>query len=163
MVRHDLKDLPGWPLPDGYHFRPYESGDRRTWMCLWRDELGNRAGDLFDATFGADLEQMPRRCFFLVDRNGNDMGMSTAWFCRHRGIRWGRVHYVAISTEHRGKGLCKCLVSETLRRLRTLGHRRAMLVTQIHRTPAIRAYLRNGFVLDKQDSNVETVRAALHL
>jgi GNAT superfamily N-acetyltransferase len=65
-----------------------------------------------------------------------------------RAQRWGRIHWVAVVPEHRGRGLCKAMMTVAMDRLRALGHRRAMLRTETPRLAAIKTYLDFGFVPD---------------
>ena len=58
----------------------------------------------------------------------------------------GFVHWVAAHPEHRGKGLAAALLNRVLKDFRERGDRRARLETQPERLPAIRTYLRFGFV-----------------
>ena len=80
---------------------------------------------------------------------GQDIGTATAWHQRdNRGRRWGVVHWVAVTPEYQGKGLSRPLLTACLNQMRKLQHRRARLMTQTPRIPAIKAYLRFGFVPD---------------
>ena len=151
MLREDLEDIPQYPLPEGYAMRRFRPGDRETWVRVEResDPTEDLSGATFDAEFGEDLPGMEKRGFFLVGPDGRDVGTITAWHLRRYLARpWGRIHWVAIVPEHRGKGLSRCLMTAAMRHLRSLGHRRAMLQTQTHRIPAIRTYLRFGFLPD---------------
>ena len=58
----------------------------------------------------------------------------------------GFVHWVATHPEHRGRGLAAALLNRVLEDFRDRGDRRARLETQPERLPAIRTYLRFGFV-----------------
>ena len=151
MIRESLEDLPQYPLPGGYAVRRYQPGDRETWLRIWRasEAIEQIRDSSFDATFGQDLPAMVRRSRFLVSPAGRDVGTITAWYeRRYRARPWGRIHWLAVVPEHRGKGLSRCLMTVAMNRLRALGHRRAMLATQTPRSPAIRTYLRFGFVPD---------------
>jgi RimJ/RimL family protein N-acetyltransferase len=161
MVREDLEKIPQYPLPEGYRMRPFRPGDRETWGWVWRSELGAGAEGTFDRVFGHDVEAMPTRCLFLVSPAGDEVGTITAWYHRYRERRWGRLHWVGIVPAHRGKGLCKGMVTAGLNRLRELGHRRAMLGTEPFRVPAIKTYLRFGFVLDPGNPAAMRVRPLL--
>ena len=149
MLREDIENVPQYALPAGYAMRPFGDGDRETWIRIQQACEGPAAGagEWFDREFARELPRMARRSFFLVAPDGDDVGTITAWYeRRHLGRPWGRIHYVAIAPPHRGRGLSRCILTVAMNRLRTLGHRRAMLATQAHRIPAIRTYLRFGFV-----------------
>jgi len=151
MIREDLQEIPQFALPDGYAMRAFRPGDRETWVRIEQasDPTYSLSGATFDAEFGRDLPGMARRGFFLVAPDGRDVGTVTAWYLRrYLGRPWGRIHWVAIVPEHRGRGLSRCIMTAAMNRLRALGHRRALLTTQTHRIPAIRTYLRFGFVPD---------------
>lgn len=151
MVREDLEDIPVYPLPVGYRMRRFGEGDRRTWLRIERasESFQKITPETFDSNFGDDLPAMPKRCYFLVAPDGRDVGTITAWYDRSfRGRRWGRIHWVAVEPAHRGRGLSHGMMTVAMNRLRAMGHRRAMLVTQTPRLAAIRTYLRFGFVPD---------------
>jgi len=151
MVRQSLDGIPQHSLPPGYCMRAYRKGDRSRWVRIWQasEQYVKVTARTFDRAFGGDLAAMARRGFFLVGPDGRDVGTITAWYeRRYRGRRWGRIHWVAIVPEHRGKGLCKAMMTAAMNRLRALGHRRAMLRTETPRLAAIRTYLDFGFVPD---------------
>ena len=58
----------------------------------------------------------------------------------------GFVHWVATHPEHRGRGLAAALLGWVLEDFCERGDRRARLETQPERLPAIRTYLRFGFI-----------------
>jgi len=151
MVREDLEGIPDYPLPAGYSMRLFRPGDRKTWLRIERaaETFGRITGSLFDEEFGHAPAAMTKRCYFLVAPGGRDVGTIAAWYTRrHLGRPWGRIHYVAVEPAHQGRGLSRCIMTVAMKRLRSLGHRRAMLVTQTPRIAAIRTYLRFGFVPD---------------
>jgi len=151
MVRGNLMDIPQFPLPPGYSMRMYRPGDEASWLRLWQqsEPFKQIAPETFQRAFGDDLPAMRKRCFFLVAPDGADAGTITAWYDRRYGKRrWGRIHWVCVVPEHQGKGLCKPMMTVAMNRFRSLGHRRAMLVTQTPRLRAIKVYLDFGFVPD---------------
>lgn len=151
MIRQDMASIPQYPLPAGYRLRLWRPGDRKTWLRIEQavEPAGVITAKLFHGEFGDDLPAMAKRCYFLLAPDGEEVGTITAWYLRrYLGRAWGRIHYVAIVPAHQGRGLSRCILSVAMERLRSLGHRRAMLVTQTHRIRAIRTYLRFGFVPD---------------
>jgi GNAT superfamily N-acetyltransferase len=155
MIREDLAAIPQYALPAGYRMRRFGAGDRATWVRIEQvsDPDWPITGETFDDEFGRDLPAMAKRGYFLVSPGGEDVGTITAWYDRrYRRRRWGRIHWVAIVPAHRGLGLSRSAMTVAMNRLRALGHRRAMLATQTHRTAAIRTYLRFGFVPDLTDA-----------
>jgi len=158
MIRPNLADIPQCPLPAGYRMRLFRPGDRETWLAVEQasEVFISIAGQTFDDNFGHDLPAMEKRSFFLVAPDGSDVGTITAWYDRnYRGLPWGRIHWVAIRPEHRGKGLSKAIMAVAMNRLWSLGHRRAVLGTQTPRLPAIRTYLNFGFVPDMRTKDAQ--------
>ena len=151
MIRADLKDIPQHPLPADYNIRLFRPGGKRTWIRIHglAETHLKVTGRTFDANFGRDPRVLGKRMFFLVAPDGSDAGTITAWYDRcYRRRAWGLIHWVAITPEHRGRGLSKAMLTVAMNRLRALGHRRAMLRTRTSRIPAIRTYLGFGFVPD---------------
>lgn len=148
MTRDDLDAIPEHPLPGGYALRPYVEGDRDTWVSIWQacEPFLTITPETFDHEFGSDLPAMDRRCTFLAGPDGDDVGTITSWYERsHRGKAWGRIHWVAVVPDHQGQGLAKPMMTAAMKRMRALGHRRALLGTQIPRLAAIKTYLDFGF------------------
>ena len=148
MVRDDLEGLPDYPLPEGFGLRMYRPGDEANWLAIERaaDLYSDHPDTAFAQQFGTDAEVLARRQFYLCDAAGWAVGTTTAWFDDDfDGRPYGRVHWVAIVPEYQGRGLAKVMLSAACRRLRELGHVRAVLGTQTKRVVAIRLYLCFGF------------------
>ena len=151
MLRDHLSDIPDYPMPTGFRMRPFAEGDRDTWVSVetQSEPYIDITNAIFDREFGFDLPAMPKRCWFLVSPDSRDVGTITCWYDRHYGQkRWGRIHWVAIVPEFRGRRLAKCMMTFAMNHLRSLGHRRAILGTQPPRIPAIKTYLDFGFIPD---------------
>jgi GNAT superfamily N-acetyltransferase len=158
MLRPTLADLPPANLPAGYAMRPFREGDQATWVRIQQasEPFLTISDEIFTQQFGFDLPAMAKRGLFLVAPDGRDVGTVTAWYQRSlHGRKWGRIHWVAIVPEHRGKGLSKPMTAYALHLMRRLGHRRAMLTTQAPRIPAIKTYLDLGFVPDMTMKDAE--------
>jgi len=150
MTRANLQAIPRHDLPDRYRLRNYAGPqDDDAWVRIWDacDDGYEKLGiERFEAEFGSDRPALNERMLFLVSPDGADVGTITAWYDRtYRGRNWGRVHWVAIVPDHRGRGLAKAMMTACLQRLKALGHRRAVLGTQTIRLPAIKVYLDFGF------------------
>jgi len=150
MVRDNLDDVRDYPLPRPYKIRLYRPGDEKAFDEIWlaADEFGQARTGLFQAEFGGKLDEVPRRMFFILDGAGKPVGTATAWFndkFDYDGKPYGVVHWVAIVPDQQGKGLAKPLMSTVLKRMKELGHVRALLVTQTVRLAAINLYLGFGF------------------
>lgn len=158
MFRENTKSIPDFRLPPGYRLRRYHDGDRQTWVAIQQlsEPYQKVTGATFDEQFGRALWSMRKRCIFLVAPDGTDVGTVTAWSApKYHKAPAGRIHWLAIVPEHRGKGLSKVLTAAALGLLRGYRHRRAMLVTHVPRTAAIKAYLDCGFVPDMDAPHAE--------
>jgi GNAT superfamily N-acetyltransferase len=147
MIREDLDDVPECPLPAGYSIRRYQPGDENMWHEIQSlaDEYNKVTPSLFEEEFGTDARVLAERQCFLCDSHHNAIGTASAWFGDHEGQYRGRIHWVAIAPQFRGRGLAKPLLAETCNRLRTLGHSKTYLTTQTCRIPAINLYAKFGF------------------
>ncbi|MBI2924610.1 MAG: GNAT family N-acetyltransferase [Verrucomicrobia bacterium] len=150
MVRRSLADVPQFPLPAGFTLRRYRPGDVETWVRIEqaadRHLTGHR--EIHKREFAAHETLLGARQLFLCEPGGEGIGTATAWFGDHDGEPCGRVHWMAIVPEWQGKGLGKPLLTALCNRLRELGHTRAYLITETVRVPAIKLYLKFGFVPD---------------
>jgi len=147
MFRKDLEDIPVHPMPDGYVMRPYQAGDIQHWLDFHIPlfEAGYVDEDLFREEYGSDEALYAQRIFFM-QHDDTVMGSISAWFGdEKRGADLGRIHWVVLREDYRGKGLAKPLLSFALNELKNLGHTKAYLVTHTDLIPAISLYLQFGF------------------
>ena len=149
-LREDLEDIPDYPVPDGYRIRYYKPGDEEDFARIWNTS-GLKGWDgasvkTFFNDYGTDPKVHKRRCIFAETLDGKVVGTVTAWHTRYKGKRWGMVHWFAVDPAHGRKGLGKSLMSECLRCMKKVGHRRAMVGTQTVRLPAIKTYVAVGFI-----------------
>jgi len=149
MIRNDLLNIPQLGLPEGVTMRWYEDGDAGLWTDI-QSQAEQRltiSKDLFIKEFGRDNSVLEHRQCFLLDAQGRGVGTATAWFDpKYNGAYYGRIHWVAIVPDMRGKGLSKALMTIVCNRLHSLGHGRAYLTTSTERFAAIRLYYQFGFV-----------------
>jgi mycothiol synthase len=71
---------------------------------------------------------------------------ASSQFLPERDRHAGFVHWVGTHPLPRGKGLAAALLERLLRDFRKRGYRNARLFTQPERLPAIRTYLKFGFI-----------------
>ena len=160
MIRYDMNGIPVYTLPEDFSIRTYEPGDENFWVELQKhaDKLNKIDLELFHKSFGYDEGVLAQRMFFLLDYDKKIIGSAAAWFNDdYHGERYGRIHWVAIHPEHQGKGLSKPLLSAACERLVSLGYRKAYLSTSSARIPAIKLYLKFGFLPEILNSEDETV------
>ncbi len=150
MVREDMENIPSYILPPGFYVRKFCIGEEKRWaeveLAAGEFESVEAALSRFMSEFGALLEEMQNRCFFLIDEESERViGTATAWYdLKFRGEEWGRVHWVAIIPEFQGRKLAKPLMSVIMHRLRQ-SYNKAYLKTHTKCLKAINMYLDFGF------------------
>jgi mycothiol synthase len=144
--RHRLAERPVWTLPAGYGLRSWRDGDAEAYVALMQ-----RAGF---ATWGPDklaaaLERcLPLSLFFVVHQlTGLFVASASA---HHHPTEMhpfgGELSWVAADPAHRGKGLGQVVCAISTCRLLDLGYENIYLRTDDLRLPAIRVYLKLGWV-----------------
>jgi len=163
MRRPDLDQLPPVVLPAGHALRDYLPVSEAAWLAIHQvaDPWHTFTAAFFAQQFGTDAALLAARQLYLCAADGNPIGTSTAWFVDAPDQPCGRVHWVAIRPEQQGRGLGRPLLVATLRRLRELGHRSALLTTSTARLPALRLYLRHGFVPETTTPEARTAWLAI--
>jgi ribosomal protein S18 acetylase RimI-like enzyme len=148
MFRPDLRDIPAVVLPPGYSIRLYRDGDRENWakieMSAGEFSTLDRGLEAFDHDFGSDLGEVERRMLFLEADGIGPIGTTTAWFAEFRGEAIGLIHWVALKSEHHGRGLSKPLLAAALSRMSGFDSA-AHLHTQTNSWRAIGLYETFGF------------------
>lgn len=147
MFRQNMGNIPQYPLPDGYAMRPYQSGDIQHWLDFHIPlfDKGDITEALFWREYGRDEALLAQRQYYMT-HGETVMGSISAWFGDEaRGTELGRVHWVVLREDYRGKGLAKPLMSFVLNRLKALGHTQAYLDSDSALIPALSLYLQFGF------------------
>lgn len=147
MFRHELDTIPQHPLPDGYEMRPYQAGDIQYWLDFHIPlfEEGDINEALFWREYGQDETVIAQRQFYML-HGDTVMGSISAWFGDdERGKDLGRIHWVVLRDDYRGKGLAKPLLSYALNKLKELGHTQVYLTSDTDLIPALNLYLKFGF------------------
>ena len=160
MLRDTLDNIPQYAPPEGYYLRPYQAGDEQHWLDIHResDNLNDFPPDIFVQQFGDNEVTLAERQVYLCDAEGVPVGTATAWFNDDfRGLRYGRIHWVALRPSVQGRGLSKPLLTAVCNRLKAFGYERAYLTTGSLRLPAIGLYLKFGFVPDNASPEAKAV------
>ena len=151
MLERDLKNLPEYPLPDGYHFEHYVPGDRDTWIEIEKSakefsslEDGQKAWEKYYAEHESELME---RMFFIVNNSGQKIATATAFYDIRKGDDGinGWLHWVAVSRKEQGRGLSKPIIAEILHFMAELGYSRVVVPTQSTTWLACKVYLDLGF------------------
>jgi ribosomal protein S18 acetylase RimI-like enzyme len=147
MIRDHLENIPQYAFPPEYSIRWYRDGDESLWLAVQQagEEHLKIGRDVLMTWYGAHLTALPRRMFFIMNQGQEPVGTATAWFDQYRGVPFGRVHWVALVPEVRGRGLSRPMMTVVCNRFRELGHTNAYLTTNPDRIAAIRLYQAFGF------------------
>jgi len=147
MFRPNLDNIPQHNLPDDYTMRPYQTGDINYWLDFHIPlfDEGTITEALFWREYGREESVLTKRQFYMM--HGSEvMGTISSWFgSEERGTHLGRIHWVVLREDYRGKGLAKPLLSFALNKLKDFGHEQAYLITHTDLSPAINLYHQFGF------------------
>lgn len=151
LERNNLEDIPTFPLPDGYRFVLYKSGDRDAWIDIEKSakEFKTYEDGLksWNEYFGGKDGELVRRMVFIETDGGEKVATATAYYDIYgrdsSGAGW--LHWVSVRREFQGKGLSKPLISHTLEVMRSLGYKHAKIPTQTTSWVACKVYLDFGF------------------
>ena len=145
-----LEQLPDLEIPDGFDIWTFRAGDARGWAKLMTGAIGDWNEHSTARDFLGDPGVNPDGVFFLIS-GGQYVGTVTDKRLPDPGL--GYLHMVAVAPEYRGRRLGRCISLAALHHMRERGCREAILDTDDYRLPAIRTYLRLGFVPDNQEAD----------
>ncbi len=145
LVRPHLGDpSAAHALPEGYTLRRLEHADEpqlAQLLSLAFEGTWDEARVRDTLTGAPDVGAV-----YGVVRGGELVATASSQSRPERDPAAGFVHWVATHPEHRSRGLASVLLGRLLEDFRARGYTRARLDTQPERLPAIRAYLKFGFV-----------------
>jgi mycothiol synthase len=145
MRRPELTSLPDlWPEPEGYDLRPAGPEDVEGIAAVLVSAFGPEwsAQRVRDALLDApDVKET-----YVVACKGQPVATASARLVPDRYPDSGYLHWVATHQAHRGRRLGALVSLAALHYFRGAGCRDAVLETDPPRLPAIRTYLKLGFV-----------------
>lgn len=173
MEKYDTECCPKYDLPKGYRFTKYQRGYEKQWAILqyeveetdsldeaehafksefldgksmdWAEKVNNHSNiDHIEASLF--FAQMCERMVFIVDHQDKVIGTGCVWGGKVFGKELQRLHWIAVSPEHQGKGIAKALVSKLLDVYNELGYRGYIYLTsQTWSYKALNIYMKFGF------------------
>jgi mycothiol synthase len=148
MKRPCLDGLPEITLPPGYTIRTSREGDGPHWARIIRESFANSTFDesSFERIMMTNPAYRPDRIFFSCGSDGLPCGTASAYRADSYGAGVGYIHYVGVCPMHAGKGLGALLSLAVLHQFRAEGLQSAVLQTDDFRLPAIKTYLKLGFL-----------------
>lgn len=173
MEKFDTKCYPKYELPKGYHFSKYKQGFEEEWAKLQFEveetDTLEEAKIAFNSEFlhGESMNWINRttnhpdfnniessrffiklceRMVFIVDNKDKVVGTGCVWGGKMFGEEFQRLHWIAVSPEHQGKGIAKALVSKLLDIYNELGYNGYIhLTSQTWSYKALNIYMEFGF------------------
>jgi len=146
MLRPHLRDLLPPAPPAGVTLRSFRAGDEAAWLDVIRAGYGGEwAPDTFERCIRSDESFRPER-LQLAERNGRLIGVAGAFHKVIHGDHAGYLHMMAVRPEERRSGIGTALLRACLASFREQGRREVVLDTDASRLPAVRLYLRHGFL-----------------
>ena len=144
-----------YELPEGFSFAMYQPGDEREWAKIETSvlEFPTSADALlkFQDHFMGLSDELPRRCLFIQNADGEKIATATIWWEYSGKRRDPWVTYVAVRPEYQGKGLSNALLSRLLELgLEIEGDRNFYLHTQTWSHRAVKLYQKFGFAITKE-------------
>jgi len=149
MEKFDTAEYPRHALPAGYAFAQYKPGLEAQWAAL-HCEVGQcdsieEAETIFEREFMAppdptslagdvchtpsqakraipDAEALAGRMLFVLDESNLLAGTGCLWDGNHFGRTLQRLHWIAVSPGHQGRGIAKAIVSRLLDLYNELGY-----------------------------------------
>ena len=146
-MRRDASPVTLFKPPAGYYIRTYESGDAENWCrCCAEGELGvdEISDEFFNKVMSPEKGVDLKNIYFIVSPDGEAAGTATYQY-REKPFE-ANLHMVAVKKDFRGLGLSAPLVSHAAAQMICNGVREIFLTTDDFRVPAIKTYLKCGFV-----------------
>jgi mycothiol synthase len=146
-MRHRLERLPELDVPAGYRLAPLAAGDAARWVALLNanGELGAWTLGRAAPYFGPRTTVLLGESFFVM-HGATPVG--TAQLQLHPEDDYAplaELGWVAVSPEHRGRGLGYVVCLAVLQRAAATYQAGVFLRTDDNRYPAIATYLKLGF------------------
>ena len=133
---------PSLPEIAGYRLRTYQPGDEEGWLALLQanGELGRWDRQRLEDVLAGTRVQL------FVEFEGQ-IAACTGCNDRTRELRpcW-EIGWVAVHPDFQGRGLGKLIVAAAVAQAKALGPRPIYLLTDDFRIPALRCYLKLGFL-----------------
>ena len=150
MRKDSLNQIPNCELSPDFRFVTYQPGDEQAWAAIEMSvedfDSHQEALNYFKKEFAPKLESLQKHMLFIENTHGEKVATATAWEGKLEGITYPKLHWVAVKPEYQGKGLCKALLSKSLKLMGSLGHEgEVILFSQTWSYKAINLYYQYGF------------------
>lgn len=166
MEKTPLTNLPEVSLPHGYMIRPIAIEEGYLWEQVMDQSYGNFAAGTFQKIMVENYDYDPERVRIMFDENCQPCATATSWRQHYRwGSGIGYVLFVGVAKPYQGHGLGYQITLHVLHDFVNHGFHSAILETDDYRLPALKTYLKLGFlpriVHPQQYKQWETIFASL--
>lgn len=143
-------------LPEGYSFKLYEVGDEKYWAKL-EYEIGDflsieEAEMYFKINYCNQIDELHKRCVFVVDDKGNVVGSCIAWHDLKGNNAVASLHWLVVSPKYQGKHIGLVLCKKVMDIFNERGETPIYIHTQPWSYKAILLYIKLGFKIQKTDT-----------
>lgn len=143
-------------LPEGYSFKMYDVGDEKYWAKL-EYEIGDfssveEAEMYFKTNYCNQIEELQKRCVFVVDAYGDVVGSCIAWHDLKDNDTVASLHWLVVSPEHRGKHIGLVLCQKVMDIFKEHSEAPVYIHTQPWSYKAVMLYIKLGFKIQKTDT-----------
>lgn len=146
MHRPHLDDIPRTPTaPAGHLLRRMEATDDITSLA---ETLSRAFGEVWSVGDVRNrlINAPDVHAVYVITWEGRVVATASSRHVPDYQLGTGYVHWVGTHPDHARKGLATALIERVLQDFRSRGYASAILQTDDFRLPAIRAYLRYGFL-----------------
>lgn len=143
MFRKELLELPVIKTPQGFNVRTFIPGEAPEWEKIIKASFNCECN--FEKDIEANENFKPEAVCFVCDGN-TPVATATAWYRGDFEPSVGYLHMVGLMPNYAGKGLGLIASLAALYKMREDGRKSAVLNTDDFRIPAIKTYLKLGFL-----------------
>ena len=156
IMRCDKYNITPVILPDGWYFKMYDEGDENHWAKL-EYEIGDfssfeEAEEYFKANYCKHIDELKKRCVFVVNNNGEIVGSCIAWQDLKGDDTVASLHWLVVSPEYQGKHIGLALCQKVMDIFNEFGEMPVYLHTQPWSYKAVMLYIKLGFKIQKSDT-----------
>jgi mycothiol synthase len=157
------RDLSDIALPPGYGLRTYRPGDEDAWLALLRSaDFGGWDRVRLDLMLRHPHVKVPHDGIIFATVRDRPVGTASTYLHPVEDRVDPELGWVVVDPRHRGRGLGLVVCQAVLEAMQLLGYDHAYLLTDDHRLPAIKTYLRLGFEPALVDQSHPARWAAIH-
>ena len=143
-------------LPEGYSFEMYDVADEKYWAKL-EYEIGDfssvaEAEKYFKINYCTQIDEVKKRCVFVVDAYGDVVGSCIAWNDLKGSDTVASLHWLVVSPEHQGKHIGLALCQKVLEIFSEHDETPVYIHTQPWSYKAILLYIKLGFKIQRTDT-----------